>query len=641
MVKQSLLFSAILLLSGTAMANVQVTRNASMPVRVAPVSETVPELKFSYADLCEKCYDVVGINRGSTMVYGAVKFRHEELQRFVGNSITGITYVSGAYADNYVNPLQEIEVFITKDLNQEPVRLQKSQTLMESALAENRINLDEPYLITADDDVLYFGVRFVAPETKGACYLATDECNDCSTNQIIGLSDDGNWPTEWTETGLVDGNLGVGLILSGDALPANNVAIVNSVFPSFVLTGDVGTYTLHIKNMGTEPVSNYVVSTKIGSSEPDVQKREMPEGWPIRVGSTVRHKIENVPFKEEGYLPVEISILEINGETVENPQVYKTEGLSYFDGFDRNVLIEEFGGPTCGWCPAGYELIEYANATYPGRMIAVDAQVNTDDQCPDYQEFIDANVPSIPYTWFNRVRSEIPAYANMGSAYPHGLVDEVFGQADAMLAYCKVTANAKMNDETNKVDVTAEAEFSMSFDRPHRFSFILTEDNVGPFNQLNNYAGGTFGEMAGWENLDLHVSKTFDNVVRVCQDFDGIPDSCPESIKKGQKVSCTTSIPVGDTTGGKLKVVALIIDTVTGEVMNAERVDVSGGAGVGSIGNDSGISIVSENGSITVSGASDVKFYNLAGMRLAKAENLSAGVYLVVADGKSFKVAVK
>lgn len=640
MMKKFLLASAVIMLSCSAMAQERVLRPASISPQQT-TSRDAAQMVFRYNDLAEEAFSIPEATPGVSVVYGVVKFRHEDLMKFVGNSITSVVYTSGAYTDNWVSPISELEVFITKDLNEEPVRLQSVSGLPNYVFYDHQIVLDEPYEITAEEDALYFGVRLHAPVSKNACYLAGDLINSCSTNQIIGISDDGSWPTEWTEYGMTDGSLCLGLGITGESLPENSLSIVNSVFPSYVKTGETGTYTLYLKNLGTNPIDNYVVSTKVGDAENKVQKIEPM--WPIRSMSTVRHQIPDIPFNGEGFMPVEISITEVNGVAVENPTVFNSEALAYSSGYQRNILIEEFGGPTCGWCPAGYVLMDYAAEKYPERIIAVNGQVNTADQCPDYEDFIINNVPSIPYTWINRVSSEIPANVGEGSAYTRKLVDNAFAKYDAYPSYCNVNIiSASKNEETNMVDVTAEAEFSIASDYPHRFSFILTEDNVGPYKQWNNYAGGMFGEMAGWENLSDRVDYIYNDVIRVCKDVDGIPGSCPESISKGQKVTYTTSIPLDNVTYGDLKVVAYVINTNNGEVMNAVRTNVKNGSqGVSSVDNDSNVRVYAADGAIIVEGATDVKIFNLAGMRLAKAENLTPGIYMVVADGKSFKVAVK
>lgn len=638
MMKKILLASAITLLTGTVMANVRMERPSTVPWQEAK-AEGSSELIFRYSNFPEEAFNVPEATRGSSTLYAAVKMRHEDLVKYVGNSITAIVVTSGSFTDNYgLNPVSEIELFITKDLSEEPVRKQTAD-LMEYSFYDNRIELDEPYDLTEDDGDLYIGYSFLVPEGKTACYLVSDLSNDCATNYIVGISDDDSLPQTWEPRGLVDGSLCLGWVISGEHLPEDSAVVINSIFPEYEPTGGTGSYTLYVKNIGTNLINDYEVSTKIGNSESHIQKMELQ--WPIRSMSTVRHTIPDVPFNEEGFLPVEISITKVNGVPVENPAVFTSEALAYASGFDRNVLVEEFSGPTCGWCPAGYVLVEYANETYPGRMIAVVGQVNSDDQCEDYQAFIDSNVPSIPYTWFNRVSSEIPANIGGGTEYTFAVADNIFNKYDSYPSYCNVSAEATQNPETGMVDVKAESEFSIDMDRPHRFSFILTEDNIGPIDQLNNYAGGYYGTMDGWENEESNVSIMCDNVIRACKDVEGIEGSFPEKISKGEKITYSTSLPTDNTTGGALKVVALVTNALTGEVMNATRVDVSKGVGVESLYDRDAIRVYSSEGSIIVSGASDVKVFNMAGMPVSGTDNLVKGVYLVVADGKTFKVAIK
>lgn len=637
MMKKVLLLSVLSLMAASVVANVRVTRPANLPEQEASQTRASQELVFRYNDAPEEAYNMVEATLGVSRVYAAVKMRHEELVKYVGNSITAIVVTSGVYKTDASNPVKDIEVFITKDLNEVPVRTQ-SATLTDDPWSQNRITLNSPYDITADDDVLYIGYSFQCPTSKDACYFVSDNSNDCATNQIVGISNNGKLPTTWQETGLIDGNLCLGWAIKGNNMPKNTAVILNSVFPDFVQSGTNGKYTLLLKNIGTNDVRNYELSTQIGDAEPNVQQCDLE--YPISSMTTVRHYISDVPFNGEGFVPVKISLTKINGKEVENPLVYTTEALTYSNGYDRNVLVEEYSGPTCGWCPAGYVLVDYANTKYPGRMIAAIGMLNCDLICADYQDFVDRNVPSIPMTWFNRVSSDIPAQIGGGAAYTYSLVDNQYNNNCQNPAYCQISVTATRNTDTNQIDVESDTEFSIDMDRPHRVSFILTEDGCGPLRQFNNYAGGAYGDMAGWENEADQIEYTYDNVIRACNTFNGIEGSLPATITKGEKMHYTTTLPLTNVNGGALKVIAIVTNTLTGEVMNATRVDVQQ-AGVETIGSDSGIRVYAADGTIRVEGASDIRIYDMAGNRMDRASRLGNGIYVVIADGKSFKVAMK
>lgn len=163
MMRKILLASAITLLTGTVMANVRMERPSTVPWQEAK-AEGSSELVFRYSNFPEEAFNVPEATRGSSTLYAAVKMRHEDLVKYVGNSITAIVVTSGSFTDNYgLNPVTEIELFITKDLSEEPVRKQTAD-LMEYSFYDNRIELDEPYDLTEDDGDLYIGYSFTVPE---------------------------------------------------------------------------------------------------------------------------------------------------------------------------------------------------------------------------------------------------------------------------------------------------------------------------------------------------------------------------------------------------------------------------------------------------------------------------------------------
>jgi len=92
-------------------------------------------------------------------------------------------------------------------------------------------------------------------------------------------------------------------------------------------------------------------------------------------------------------------------------------------------------------------------------------------------------------------------------------------------------------------------------------------------------------------------------------------------------------------------VAALLINDTTGEIVNAAVIDCLEGDSAGIedvVAGDSNADITIGAGSITVEGARVVSVYSLDGRKVAdgNATGLAAGIYIVVADGNSTKVAV-
>ena len=173
-------------------------------------------------------------------------------------------------------------------------------------------------------------------------------------------------------------------------------------------------------------------------------------------------------------------------------------------------------------------------------------------------------------------------------------------------------------------------------------SFVIVEDHVGPYGQSNYYAGGGYGPLEGWEKKGDTVETYFDDVARAINSYPGIEGSLPEVLEAGKTYDYSLDMSLSNVKNTWFRVIALITNAATGEIMNADEMVVykDNGAGVEGVVSDSNIEIKAGNGEIIVTGAENVAVYTLDGRRVNNV-NLPAGVYLVNADGKSAKVLVK
>ena len=148
--------------------------------------------------------------------------------------------------------------------------------------------------------------------------------------------------------------------------------------------------------------------------------------------------------------------------------------------------------------------------------------------------------------------------------------------------------------------------------------------------------------MEGWEKEGDTVETYFDDVARAINSYPGIEGSLPETLEAGKTYDYSLDMSLSNVKNSWFRVIALITNVATGEIMNADEITAykDNGAGVEGVVSDSNIEIKAGNGEILVTGAQNVAVYTLDGRRVNNA-NLPAGVYLVNADGKSAKVLVK
>ena len=175
---------------------------------------------------------------------------------------------------------------------------------------------------------------------------------------------------------------------------------------------------------------------------------------------------------------------------------------------------------------------------------------------------------------------------------------------------------------------------------PLQLSYVIVEDGVGPYDHTNYYAGGGRGEMAGWENKTNPVSTVYDDVARHLDGFPGILNSLPEEFEAGKEYDNVRSLPLKNVSGAAFRVIGLVIDKNTKEILNACQVEMTKSCGAGVIQtfvNDNSFEVV--DGKIT-SGNKDLQVYSLDG-RLIRSEHLTPGIYIVIINGNSHKVCVR
>ena len=70
-----------------------------------------------------------------------------------------------------------------------------------------------------------------------------------------------------------------------------------------------------------------------------------------------------------------------------------------------------------------------------------------------------------------------------------------------------IDVESKLSADEKSVDVTAMVTpLIKKAGARYKLGFILTEDNVTGYSQANNFSGGSYGEMGGWENKGGWVS---------------------------------------------------------------------------------------------------------------------------------------
>ena len=237
--------------------------------------------------------------------------------------------------------------------------------------------------------------------------------------------------------------------------------------------------------------------------------------------------------------------------------------------FPRRIVMEEATATWCGWCPRGMMTIEQMKKKYPDNFIAIAIHNDSEMQVGNsYRPFLDM-VTSYPSAYINR-KEKI-------DLSPFDLEDmKDKGEA-------KVTTQARCLS-AKEVEVESETVFGFSDNgtTEYRLAYVVTEDNVGPYMQANAYSNPTAVDnpvdlMNWWTHQSSPVKVMFNDVAREIFDYNGVEGLLPRGVVEGEtyKTKYTLTVPDNVKDLSNVRIVTLILDTRTGEILNADLCSLS------------------------------------------------------------------
>ncbi len=601
----------------------------------APASRAENSLPFTLAG------DPYGAARYSTAPNNAYKhcgfeFNAENATRFAGNKITSVSICTGTNKMTNRNAVTSAIVYLTYDIQDEPFYSQ-DVTLGTSAFTFYDCPLDQPYTIEAGKAV-YIMYKFTNKSSMDY-YLVYDG--------VYHDNDEGGWFGYDTSNGILWDNvtdyygyIPMKATITGDNIPTDGATIWGAAAPSYVVPGETFSAQVGVTCAAAGSVNSVEVTTTVGDTS-FTQSFNISGG--LTYGQRTVLTISDLKTSLQGFdVPVKMEITKVNGKENTTPSSYTTTFMCFdkANGYPRNVLVEEATGTWCGWCPRGIVLLEALREKYTDGSVALVAVHNDDEMAVnECQAFIQAYVSGFPYCVANRSEELDFTMSNF---------EEVYNYFRNNPAAVTISANASVADDDATVTVTGSTRFALGTEsRPDRFllSFYLTEDGMGPYTQANYYSGGSNGALDPFDNLPSKTPVTFNDVARTIKDFPGIKGSVPATIKADEDNAYSYQISLANVTSQKFNVVAMVVDGVSGEVLNCCVIPASKHSGVSSAVADNGsATVTAANGIITVTGATaPVAVYTIDGRCVATAAGdtsvaLASGLYIVHTGDTTVKV---
>lgn len=560
------------------------------------------EYVFSY---CGNIVTALGY-RGVT-IEGAIEIPENLSQQWIGNKAIGMVVGFGESNND------EIKIYLTDDLNGYPIILQTENVTGQRSW--NKYYFEEPYVI--DGNPFYIGYQTRCSVYGGDYPLGVD----WDTQAFNEYSDLVSVNGEWDHLGeLGYGNVCIKLIIEGDVnIPENLAEIIETNVPDLVILDETFNPGFQILNKGGNPINTLEYSFMIGGEE---KGGVFTFDQPLKSGDAGWIQTQDIVLTEiEENIPIEASILKVNGEEL-NPSEktsFNTVTNCVLSTYKQNVLVEEFTGTWCGYCPLGIVGMEYMNENYGDQgFIGVAAHDNDEMVSPSYLEVNQAySRGSDPSCMVNRKYYCSPSKENLEEYFLQEIEQNCIAQIELEAIYVK---------ETNSIDITSSTVFAINVpDSEYTLAFGIAENNVGPYFQNNYYAGAQPGSntyLEGWSDKKGMVETIFNEVGRVIVNPFGIKNSLPPSIKKNDPMSYSISIEnTGIRNLNNCYVIGMILDG-NSRVLNSAKLDEIKDAylGVDQLPSDK---------------AGVYRIYNTQGIKVAEStdpsviESLAKGVYIM------------
>ena len=495
----------------------------------------------------------------------------------------------------------------------------------------NEVRFSKPYKVDASKPV-YVGYMFNVAKGNGQGEkfpILIQGGEDKKNALLLNFADQG-----WDD--YVGNGFGVAamqVLMSGEF--ADNDISMDTNLGSVV--GSTGSTNIDfaVSNAGNNGISSFSIEVKAGDvvTTADITPKNTVMGIGTKYPFTMTVNTPNEP----GNYDLTATLTKLNGETLAEPIVAKGQIMVLSKLIERKVMVEEFTGMWCGWCPRGFVALEKIKQVYGERVTTIAVHNGDALECKDYSKVVKM-VAGFPGAIVDRAIFGIDPYYGSSQA-EFGMS----GDIDSRLAIAPV-ANVvvKGTIDGDILTATAETEFFYTGDASkYAVAFVVREDGMknDKWAQANNYTQfkgqgletieplfepwvNGKSQMKGVEYNEVAIAaKGIDN---------GIQGSIPATVNADEINSFSQEF---DLTKYKkiinrdnLSVIAVLFNTVTGEIENTSLASLNP--------NSTGIEEVAGNADVK-----EVARYSVDGARIDAAQK---GINIVkYSDGTVKKVLVK
>ena len=372
---------------------------------------------------------------------------------------------------------------------------------------------------------------------------------------------------------------------------------------------------LMVDNQSRTPVNDIDYAIVVGSEESKTIHYTFKE--PLTKPYPQVIEVEIPPAKEIGVSEVSVYIKNVNGALNAYYNPYATVQRTTLSKLEkRKVVMEEYTSMGCHWCPKAVAAIDHLAKHYPNDFIGIAVHDRDILSCPDYNALKYKN-QGRPSVIVNRTFTDKAIIVDSPDAEEKFVAKQNFINEQKKGAKALVEVKAVWDKERKNINVTTETTFRLNDEtNTYALAYVILANDLYDSNwwQANNYNGesgykGIINEMDVFVNGSSDISGLhYHNVaVKTAGVDNGIAGSIstPIVVDKTQTHSYTFTNVGGDwklKNKEKVQVCALLIDTKTNEIVNADKTSVL-------LNVDTGI----DNNSVDATQKQEVARYNVNG----------------------------
>ena len=364
---------------------------------------------------------------------------------------------------------------------------------------------------------------------------------------------------------------------------------------------------LSVMNYGNSIVLNFEYKLSFQGTVLLEKKHIMKE--PLRRMDVATVEIDVPPHNQLSETELQVEITKVNGEVNRATIPYATiPRVTVTQVPHRRVVVEEYTGMWCQYCPRGIALMENLENKYADDFIGIAIHISDPLVCSDYA-WKASEIRSYPTLQMNR--SKLLTY--------YTAINE-FEEERAMGADMDVDVSAQWDSNKEKITITPHVTFRVSpKDATYALAYVLTEDRMSnpSWAQNNNFSGkiilrGISEELDKFIDLPSVITNLPNNFTAIAAKGVYTPSvedyiKTPIEIDKKQSFKQVFDISRNKLLQdkSKLKVCVLLINLNTKKIENAAKCSISDAT-------PTGISSLSEEHSNAV----EIARYTLEGHRI-------------------------